>query len=513
MAEITQVRWSERLNLDYDDLSGRYLFYGALLAFTRVFWAIGRTSGLFGTPPDAQHKTFEDLLYYLMVAYTVAGFVALISIVISRMRSEENLTSSRVIINWAGVVIFLLFANRVGAVAESEPHAFTSYWCTQLTNGLVLGGVYALIALGYTLVYGILFMINFAHGEVLVMGAFGGYFALVYVTDLGNGVFEPGAATVSSVMLPLLVALMFLPLNIIFKSGRQRAAESDATQRLMTYFSIPFRFILGALVGYGLLLALGGYAPNIYEVLITVLAMIFIIGAGVLTSMLTAIAVERIAYRPLRHAPRLTPLISAIGASFFLQQSMLNIFGPGFKYYVAPKLLSTAVTINLGSLGSFNVPKTGILIVVVSILLMIGLYLFVQRSKTGRAMRSVAEDKNTAALMGVNIDRVIVVTFALGAALAGAAGVMVGFYNTGVNFRSGFLPGIKAFTAAVLGGIGNIPGAMFGGFFLGMVEALGPGLLGIPTEYKDVLAFSLLVLVLIFRPTGLFGEVLSEKKV
>jgi branched-chain amino acid transport system permease protein len=141
------------------------------------------------------------------------------------------------------------------------------------------------------------------------------------------------------------------------------------------------------------------------------------------------------------------------------------------------------------------------------------LYLFVQRSKTGRAMRSVAEDKNTAALMGVDVDHVIVVTFAIGALLAGAAGVMMGFHNLSFNFRAGFIPGLKAFTAAVLGGIGNIPGAMFGGFFLGLVEALGPTALGIPTEYKDVIAFGLLVLVLIFRPTGIFGEVLSEKKV
>jgi len=141
------------------------------------------------------------------------------------------------------------------------------------------------------------------------------------------------------------------------------------------------------------------------------------------------------------------------------------------------------------------------------------LYTFVQRSKTGRAMRSVAEDKDTAALKGVDVDQVIVVTFAIGALLAGAAGVMMGFHNLSFDFRTGFIPGLKAFTAAVLGGIGNIPGAMFGGFFLGLVEALGPTMLGIPAEYKDVIAFGLLVLVLIFRPTGIFGEVLAEKKV
>ena len=149
---------------------------------------------------------------------------------------------------------------------------------------------------------------------------------------------------------------------------------------------------------------------------------------------------------------------------------------------------------------------------VVSILLMALLYTFVQRSKTGRAMRSVAEDKDTAALMGVDVDQVIVVTFAIGALLAGAAGVMMGFHNLSFDFRTGFIPGLKAFTAAVLGGIGNIPGAMFGGFFLGLVEALGPTMLGIPAEYKDVIAFGLLVLVLIFRPTGIFGECLRKRR-
>ena len=206
--------------------------------------------------------------------------------------------------------------------------------------------------------------------------------------------------------------------------------------------------------------------------------------------MLTAVTVERIAYRPLRKAPRLTPLISAIGASFFLQQAMLNIFGPAKRAYTRPKLIDGTIKVQIGDLGTIPVTKTGIIVVIVSLVLMVLLYLFVQRSKTGRAMRAVAEDKNTAALMGVDVDRVIVITFALGALLAGAAGVMMGFHNQAFNFRAGFIPGLKAFTAAVLGGIGNIPGAMFGGFFLGLVEALGPTMLGIPAEYKDVIAFS-----------------------
>lgn len=196
-----------------------------------------------------------------------------------------------------------------------------------------------------------------------------------------------------------------------------------------------------------------------------------------------------------------------------MQQALLNIFGPTQRFYVRPSLIDGTIPLRLGSVGTIPVTKTGIIIVVVSILLMALLYTFVQRSKTGRAMRSVAEDKDTAALMGVDVDQVIVVTFAIGALLAGAAGVMMGFHNLSFDFRTGFIPGLKAFTAAVLGGIGNIPGAMFGGFFLGLVEALGPTMLGIPTEYKDVIAFGLLVLVLIFRPTGIFGEVLAEKKV
>ncbi|MGQ9850475.1 MAG: branched-chain amino acid ABC transporter permease [Aggregatilineaceae bacterium] len=271
--------------------------------------------------------------------------------------------------------------------------------------------------------------------------------------------------------------------------------------------------LIGALVGYGLLQALGGFAPHIYEVVITIVALLFIVAVGMIVSMLVAITVERVAYRPLRGAPRLTPLISAIGASFFLQQAMLNVFGPSKRAYSRPKLIDGTIDVRLGDLGTIPVTKTGIIIVLFSLVLMIFLYLFVQRSKTGRAMRAVAEDKPTAALMGVDVDQVIVITFALGALLAGAAGVMMGFHNQSFNFRAGFIPGLKAFTAAVLGGIGNIPGAMFGGIFLGLVEAFGPTMLGIPAEYKDVIAFSLLVLVLIFRPTGIFGEVLAEKKV
>ncbi len=515
MAQVTQARRIARLDLNYDHLSGQYFGLALLVALLRIVWVIARTSGVLGPNPAPWVGDFEDLLGALMWGMAGVGLVAVVGIVTMRLRLEENPAFGRLLVNYVGVVVLLVGSLHIVGVVQAASYPAT-FWGLQLANGLVLGGVYALVALGYTLVYGILFMINFAHGEVLVLGTFGGWFALTYVTNLGGGTFEVGAASVAGVMVPLLVAVLFLPLEALAeRRSRQRSANPEPNPTWMiTLFTLPFRFILGALVGYGLLQALGGYAPQVYLVVITIFGLLFVVGAGMLTSMLAAIGLERIAYRPLRGAPRLTPLISAIGASFFLQQAMLNIFGPLPRVYVRPQLLTGTVDINLGgNLGAVPVTKTGIIIVLTSIVLMIFLYLFVQRSKTGRAMRSVAEDKDTSRLMGVDVDQVIVATFALGALLAGAAGVMMGFHNLQFTYRAGFIPGLKAFTAAVLGGIGNIAGAMFGGLFLGLVEALGPTMLGIPTEYKDVIAFSLLVLVLIFRPTGIFGEVLSEKKV
>ncbi|RME13705.1 MAG: branched-chain amino acid ABC transporter permease [Ardenticatenia bacterium] len=330
-----------------------------------------------------------------------------------------------------GGISLLVILYRIFVVLTTQEELTATIWGFQLVNGLVLGGVYALIALGYTLVYGILFMINFAHGEVMMLGAYAGYFTLTFLNARG-----------------------FMETNPIL--------------------TLVITFI-----------------------------------AGMLVSMLAGITLERVAYRPLRRAPRLVPLITAIGASIFLQNAALRIFGSKLRVYVKPSVIEGGF--RLGESGIF-VPRTGVLIFVTSILLMIGLYLLVQYTKLGKAMRAVAEDKDTAALMGIDVDRVIVQTFMLGSLLAGAAGVMLGFHNSQVNAFIGFIPGIKAFTAAVLGGIGNIPGAMFGGFFLGLAESLGPTALGIPSQYKDVIAFSLLVLVLIFRPTGLLGEVLSEKR-
>jgi branched-chain amino acid transport system permease protein len=295
----------------------------------------------------------------------------------------------------------------------------------QFINGLTIGGIYALIALGYTLVYGILFMINFAHGEIFMFGSFGGFAALSLFVNSGFADAHP----ILSVLAAFLAAM-------IISSG------------------------LGALL-------------------------------------------ERIAYRPLRSAPRLAPLISAIGASIFLQNVMMLIIKARMQVY--PDIIPEEFL----EIGWVSISYFQIMIILGSLVLMVGLYLFIQKSKTGKAMRAVAEDKEAAALMGIDVDRIILTTFVIGSALAAAAGVMVGIYYTQINHMMGFIPGIKAFTAAVLGGIGNVPGAMLGGFFLGMAEAFG--VLFMPAEYKDVIAFSLLVLVLIFRPSGMLGEVVSQR--
>lgn len=298
-------------------------------------------------------------------------------------------------------------------------------WVSQLINGLTIGGIYALIALGYTMVYGILLMINFAHGEIFMVGAYAGFYTLSWLA----------------------------------------AMNFTETSLYLSFF--------------------------------------IVILSGMVASSVLAVMVERVAYRPLRTAPRLAPLISAIGASIFLQNLVMLIAGPRMKVY--PDVFPSEKLI----IGEIVVPYIRILIVVVSIIFTFGLFYFVNKTKTGKAMRAVAEDKETAALMGINVDRIIVTTFFVGSLLAGAGGVMVGIYYTQINHMMGFVPGIKAFTAAVLGGIGNIPGAVLGGFFLGIIEAIAAQAL--PAMYKDVVAFVILVLVLIFRPTGILGEVIAKK--
>ena len=309
-------------------------------------------------------------------------------------------------------------------------------WVNLFIAGLSQGSIYALIALGYTLVYGILLMINFAHGEVFMAGAF---------------------------------STVFL---------------AEALNRTGFLNSQP---------------------------LLSIILMILFAG---LISMTVAIMLERIAYRPLRGSPRLVPLITAIGASFFLQYTFRGLYGSAFKAYPQVRALQGSIPI-----GTINIPTVQIFVFVSALLLMLGLHWMVERTRVGKAMRAVSENKEVARLMGIDIDWVIMFTFGVGGFLAGSAGVINGLFRPqGVNFFMGFIPGIKAFTAAVLGGIGNIPGAMLGGLFLGVIEAIGPNLvlagLGIPgaNQLKDVIAFTMLVLVLIFRPQGILGERLSEQK-
>ncbi|MBC8099561.1 MAG: branched-chain amino acid ABC transporter permease [Armatimonadetes bacterium] len=324
-----------------------------------------------------------------------------------------------------------------------------------LIFGLAQGSIYALIALGYTLVYGVLLMINFAHGEVFMSGAYIGFFAI----------------------------------NALDQAGILQSA--------------PF------------------------------LALILTMASGMLASIVVAVLLERIAYRPLRNAPRLVPLISAIGASITIQQLFLRLFGsstrvyPNLSIYILPGSSCAEVADDGQCLGidliqgSYTVDILGLelqlrplyfIIMFLAIMLMGVLWVIVRRTKVGKAMRAVSEDKKTAALMGINVDRIILITFILGAAMAGAAAVLFALYNSQVTPFMGFTPGIKAFTAAVLGGIGNIPGAMVGGLLLGILESAAPAVLGLPTQLQDVISFGVLVLILVFRPTGIFGEVLSKKK-
>jgi branched-chain amino acid transport system permease protein len=298
----------------------------------------------------------------------------------------------------------------------------------QLVNGLTLGGMYALIALGYTLVYGILLMINFAHSEMFMSGAFVGLFTITFLSK--NAFF-----TNSGVGIFLLL--------------------------LITFF----------------------------------VAMIAVGCLGMLT--------ERLAYRPLRHAPRLAPLISAIGVSLFLQQAVLLWITA--KQVPFPNYLPV-VTFNLGPI---TVNTLQIFIISVALILLAVLDTFVAKTKMGKAMRATSQDREAAGLMGIDINRVIGITFFIGPALGAVAGICNGMYYGSIVFNMGFIPGMKAFTAAVIGGIGNLRGAMLGGFVLGIVESLAAGFLS--SGYKDVIAFAVLILVLIFRPGGLLGESVVEK--
>ena len=340
----------------------------------------------------------------------------------------------------AAIVFFILF--RLYQVLFIRQEFGPETWTRLLIAGLIIGGVYALIAIGYTLVYGILFMINFAHGEVMMLGAYACFFVLEALKSI-------------------------------------KIAPDLSFSNAYPVIAILITFVVGMTVS-----ASSGYF------------------------------LEKIAYRPLRKAPRLVPLIGAIGASIFLQNAAQLLFSPQLRDVTNPDILRRGAGWKLLINGSnVIIPYTGVFTFVLSILLLAALYFVVQKTSLGRAMRAVALDKKTAALMGIDVDKTISNTFLISGALAGAAGVMWGLHNGLVYYFVGFIPGIKAFTAAVLGGIGNLPGAMLGGLFLGVIESLGPAALGIDFQLKDVIAFALLIIILIFRPSGLLGEVLAEEKV
>ena len=309
-----------------------------------------------------------------------------------------------------------------------------------LMDGIVLGFMYALIALGYTMVYGVLEFINFAHSEIFMFGAFVGVEILFGLKSLG----------------------VLDPLN-------------------------PFLVLL----------------------LIILVAMAL---SGAL-----AVAIERVAYRPLRGAPRLVPLISAIGVSFFLQDAvrLVESLWRNAFYLVYPTVDVFNVRIKIGETLDFSLKS--FIIIVAALLMLASLQFVVKKTTVGKAIRAVAEDQATASLMGINVNRMISLTFLIGGAMGGAAGVLFGVQYSAINPFTGFIPGIKAFTAAVLGGIGNIPGAMAGGLVLGLLEAFAASYLSLLTggafgaEYKDIFAFSVLILILIFRPRGLLGEVVRER--
>jgi branched-chain amino acid transport system permease protein len=455
MAELAAPAAPITLKLDLDGVMRAVQRLLPIVAILNVIWSIALTGGLLtGLAIRYLHTPAYDFTigFWLvqqqalrvLIAFTLIGFVA----GVATHGADRARYATRMGVNVFGLVVFWLIAERVFYVAQTTPYILT-LWGLQLSNGLVLGSLYALIALGYTLVYGILLMINFAHGEVMMIGSYFGFYALQFFRG------DPA---------------LFVP--------------SDAPKEAAS--------VLGTFV-----------------------MMLVIVLVAMIGSLFTGLAVERIAYRPLRKAPRLVPLISAIGMSLFLQQVVQRILGPLPHGFDRPTLLTGVLPLNLGQEFGAPIPisKIGIIVFIAALALMFGLYALIQRTRIGRAMRAVAEDKDTAALMGADVDRVIAVTFALGAALAGAAGVMWGFHTGQTDPFSGFVPGLKAFTAAVLGGIGNIPGAVFGGLFLGLVEAVGPLALGIPNQYQNVIAFSLLVLILIFRPTGILGEILAEKKV
>jgi len=303
-----------------------------------------------------------------------------------------------------------------------------SFFFQELVNGITTGALYALVALGFSMVYGVLKLLNFAHGDLYMIGAYIGFFVIQWF----------GGSTALTIPVPLLLVIMFV--------------------------------LAAGLVG----------------------------GLGV--------AIERFAYRPLRDAPRIAPLITAIGISFFLENSALLLFG------AQPRIYNTANFISLSSgiqIGSVTIDSVQILVLVLGLILMLGLQQVVNRTRLGKQMRAVAADREAAEMMGINVNFVISATFFLGSALAGIAGVMGGLLFNQVTATIGFIVGLKAFTASVVGGIGSLPGAMLGGLLIGVAESFITGY--ISSTYTNLLVFALLIVVLLVRPSGLFGRAQLQK--
>jgi branched-chain amino acid transport system permease protein len=303
-----------------------------------------------------------------------------------------------------------------------------SFFFQELVNGITTGALYALVALGFSMVYGVLKLLNFAHGDLYMVGAFIGFFVIQWF----------GGPTKLTIPVPLLLVIMF------------------------------------------------------------VLAAVLVGGLGV--------AIERFAYRPLRDAPRIAPLITAIGISFFLENSALLLFGAQYRIYNTPDFISFSSGIQIGSV---SIDAVQIMVLALGAALMVGLRLLVNRTRLGKQMRAVAADREAAEMLGINVNFTIAATFFLGSALAGVSGVMAGLLFNQVNNTMGFTAGLFAFTAAVVGGIGSIPGAMLGGLLIGVAQSFVTGY--ISSTYTNLLVFGLLIVVMVLRPTGLLGRAQLQK--
>jgi branched-chain amino acid transport system permease protein len=298
-----------------------------------------------------------------------------------------------------------------------------AFFFQELVNGVTTGALYALVALGFSMVYGVLKLLNFAHGDLYMVGAFVGYFVIQWF----------GGPAALSIPVPVVLLIMFV--------------------------------LAAVLVGF------------------------------------LGVAIERFAYRPLRNAPRIAPLITAIGISFFLENAALLLFGAQFRVYNTSEFISFSSGIQIGSV---SIDAVQIMVLAMGLVLMVGLRLLVTQTKLGKQMRAVASDREAAEMLGINVNFTIAATFFLGSALAGVAGVMAGLLFNQVTNTIGFVAGLKAFTAAVVGGIGSIPGAMLGGLLIGIAESFITGY--VSSTYTNLLIFGLLIAVMLVRPTGFFGR-------